>query len=595
MPSISSVSFNEIPDFNYEPLVVQKVKPAKPGSLISTQFEKLESMGYNSDASLLKIFARDHQLSNSLLVSLLAIYIFNGALPSETVLEKLLRRADSDPQFYSALQQLENSLSKESALKPQLKEVIARKKALEKWDGLKLHVEGTFDRIQAAKEIKILTDYRLVYAIAAFQNAGEAQKAQHAIVYKNGCLHIPIANRLQPVSILKNEPFYWDSQECLLATKIDGKIQRWAYYSNPGNVGLIPYDRFYHQEENPPEHNKKLIPTMEISNEEMGRLQKVAQEFYPEGDPRREGKAVIQIVTNQMKELGGSPLMINANREWPTHVHFRIIVDGKVYTTGFGYNRLEYKAHEGIGQFFSTINGQPVVLDDYDTRAHKGRITTNVAISEEKAAELLKSLNTLRGEGVRFNLARQNCAYGALQSLVKAGAIEKEELPRFKTTLFDKVWRAVPGLDMIPGTVGHATRGLENKGIRLIKFCKSLIPVALQVAITWIKAIAFFLPSKVMTVIFNLLILALSGSKSGPTKPPNQVDEDFPVFPTHIQGIGDIFSDDTSSIWDSSEIVRWQLEKDPTVFTPPTKVPSLALLPEESDEKMKEKLIELYC
>lgn len=475
-----------------------------------------------------------------------------------------------------------NQFAKKSGLKnPQITELL--EKAYQK---VKLKAVGLDPSLADTcfEDVKLLFDTRLIYSILGLQNSTSEGKIKHRLdVHDNGDgtfeLMILKEGRFQSIKDIK-KLLEFDKKEGMLCSR-GNTDERWNYLNN----GLVAVDRFFHHDrshlENYPVQNQYLHEVTQLSALEMSKLLAHAQKGVAEEDSSKQDRsAVVQFITHPRFSNESNLLLNNLDAQVPVHCGIRVITnDGKVYSTGFGSTLDEDKFNTGLDKYLATINGQPTNIDYEEFRAHEGRITTSLAVTQENAEKILEQLNSYRREGIRFNILKQNCMRLGTNVLSMAGT-ELDIRVSLDTTLL----RCLPDSKNIP-----VFGSLLSKTFKVISSISDLIdkktPQVVKDIFKDIKDCAFYIPRKLGTIVKNILVYSLGGVVASPqfskSLSNNELNQDS--LESFNCLLSSIFDDEASDIHHSSVFINWQLSQATTQIHEYTG-PSMSLLPLEDEE-----------
>ncbi len=458
-----------------------------------------------------------------------------------------------------------------------LQTVLERVQLTNRWTELGLDAELLKNDYDGAR---FLIKNRLVYSIVGFQNSSADGPSKHEIrvndkqqlCVKQQGVYVPVAE------IAKKLTFNKDWQELMSKENPD---ERWNYFSPDG---LVPVDRWLH---------KELVPIETLSKEEVQKLLAHAETFYPEGQKPAgvNHEAVVQIFTNPRKTLGAAsdfPLLSRLDASFPVHAAIRIITkDGLVYSTGFGSTVEEDVYTEG--NMLASINGMPTVLDYEEFRKHEGRIVTSIPVTSAACGEMLQTLQKYREDTIRFNLVKQNCVQLAVDTLAPAGVkinnyVKAREFVR-------GIFPSTEQIPVIGPVVAKAHRTVED----LTDYAQSDEKIKKPTDI-FKKIIGFgtlvvtYVPSRLLTVFCNLVILGMGGGSGSPL-PDDEAEsvERFQVFSKLVKNPLDIFKESTSMISHALPLIQWQLQQRSTAVHLYGTKPEMGILPPEPNEAIEKR------
>ncbi len=486
----------------------------------------------------------------------------------------------------ASLEVLQSKLTKGSYTSKGIKDILTKVKYLSRWNSLNIAMEYSADtpegspRIFDLDDIVTLGQSRLNFSIAGFQNSTADGRQTHVVkVDLDGKLKIKINGSFRNVSVLRDKAaFVWDASEGVYAT-VGIQDRRWNYLSPDG---LVPVDRFYHHENvermtsQDQEVNSELQVVEKLNAEEMATL-------LAASSPDRTSleNCVLQIVTHPRKAMN-SEVAKHLNKEMPVHCGIRLVTaDGQVYSTGFGSTNFEDQWSPDLRHYFSTINGQPTVMDYEEFRPHEGRVTTNVAISEDKKDAILEFLNKARKKSIRFSITKQNCMRLGLACLHKAGVSLD-----IQSTLADKILRAVPDLKLFPklNTVAQPFFWVARSVKWLVN---AVVPECVQNTFT-------YLVRGSVNLAIGGLIYCLGAGQSSPVNHDTHEVEELNGLERLVRSPWDFFNNHLYEIYDSTKMIQWQLGLQNTVVSPYEGAPSMNIVPRAHSQEMLETLRDTF-
>lgn len=433
-------------------------------------------------------------------------------------------------------------------------QVIERLGVTKKWVALGL---DPVHCVTDYSSVAFLVQSHLIYKIVGFQYATSGGALRHAICVDDSG-HLLIKKESQYVSVRKlQEDFWinygWDD----IVERATGK--NWNYLSPDG---LIAVNRFT---------NDLFLPVEQLSQQEMSMLVTHAQSMFPEEKDGVNRNAVLQIVSDPRVITGGNSfLLTRLEASLPVHAAVRLISpDGKVYSTGLGWDPLEHRDKRHL----SSVSGIPTILDYKEFRRHDGRIVTSIPITSENCNELLREIEQYRTLKIRYNVVRQNCVKLVEVLLDKTGVkvttcanfseIAKNALPSTPKAPFFR---------QLPRKIGIKTE---------------LMPDSVRSQLKRIKKMALFMPRMGSTISINMLFLVL-GAGSGSSTQAGALES----FHSLIDSPKQLFSADAFYANTSLKLMQWQLQQSSTLVYPYEGRPSMGLLPHpltEEAKKLREK------
>ncbi|MDB2613698.1 hypothetical protein N9Y92_00900 [Chlamydiales bacterium] len=465
--------------------------------------------------------------------------IEKGDLPSDEKINTLMKYINHLNRDASSLESLNKA--KKNAITGSENEnnttlILEFTKVKKKLDLFKLPLEYL---LYDYKGLRFLIDADLIPKILGFQNSTQRGKDKNPLQLNNdNQLEIRKNGELTSVDQLKNELQWSKNHEALVSkNNID---KPWTYLSGTGLTQLNRFDC------------PVLVHVEEITQEELDEILAQAKTYSGELPKEDEGKrdCVLHTITNPRKG------------ELTTHGYFRLFTsDRKVYSIGLNNPIPEQRYTDGYSNKLASINGKPIILDYEEFRNHEGRITFAIPTTTKRVEQTLKTVEELHRNWIRFSVLKQNCI--KLDDLVlKMNGVESnckisghkalgELLPRFKETTFTK-W-AYKYTNWIRNTVNTVTPQKVNK------------------LATFFFNIIMFIPLKIETLLLNLLVINLGGTKGSPLKSQScsEQNEGMSIFKAiQTNGIRDLFSNETLQVYSASQFVKFQLAQSSTFVSP---------------------------
>ncbi|MBS0654175.1 MAG: hypothetical protein JSR46_00210 [Verrucomicrobia bacterium] len=509
------------------------------------------------------------------------------ASPEKEIAEKFFTTLSENPRLQKQLTTFQAKFITNSEEAQNIERLLERARVTSKW--LELGLDSTLLN-NDYEGAQFLTQTRLIYSIIGFQNSTAEGKLKHTIeTNAENKMMIKKQGAYVPLSRLTDELSY-DKKREVLTTK-DKPEERWNYFSPEG---LVSIDRWFSPE---------LVPVEELSKEEMDQLRAHAKEFYlnkeepPSEYPR---DAVIQVVTNPRKEFpfGDFPLTSRLEAFLPVHSALRIITsDGKVYSTGFSVNPESFESD--YGKLFATTEGIPTILDYEEFRKHEGRIVTTIPATTNACETIIKTINDYRKETVSYNISVQNCVH------LVVGALDQTDVKvNAAFNAVDVLESATPALYAFPlvgeplgemkRTIKNITEGEFGTDAPEFVMGARLVQAAFVAALAVHEAITY-VPNKIETIFCNVLVLALGGAEG--TMPKNRTEGAEVLehngmlkrFSSIIRHPLDLFSDETSSSYQSLPLIQWQLQQGTTAIHLYDKQPAMGILPPQVTQETENK------
>jgi hypothetical protein len=438
-----------------------------------------------------------------------------------------------------------------------------------KWNQLKLDPALLKADYESAK---FLVESKLIYSILGFQNSTPKGSKNHAILLDpRKKMMIKKQGQWVPVSELKGQLKPGGNSNLF----VDEQGQAWNYISP---VGLAPVNRFGPED---------TVPVEQLSKAEMQELLAHAHQ-YSKGKKDPSKKCIMQIVMNRNPLTSNDEgfFVKNAAKYGPNHVYFRIITeDGKVYSQGLSNIDADLRTQKPFN-FFMSLNGQPALLDFDEFKIYQGKVVTSVPIDTKTAEKILKQINDQRREGVRFNIANQNCVC-LLSEMLKNIDVEIDTQMSFKHI----VSQILPNAKDIPviGPVIDKTRRVASQCFEKLA---SLTPEVVKIPLRFIKATVLFIPDRLTNLAYNLLLIMFGARKgseqqqhSNPEAKPNP--NPFKKFHNIIPSITGIFGDAALYVHHPLPILQWMLQQDSTTVHS-YHGPSLGVLPPGNETLKRE-------
>lgn len=332
------------------------------------------------------------------------------------------------------------------------------------------------------------------------------------------------------------------------------KLKGWSY-THP--LGLIPQDKFDWQD---------------IRNFPIARLKpEVLQEIRRVSGARSDQTYILQPIVSQQTQLPNIQLFENIFRFFGKHGHAMIFAkDGSVYSVGtmIKSDELHALSNGPIFALAATSNAKIAAPDFLLTKNNTPHHTAYIPITEEQAEKAFKYINEANeGEGIRFNMGRQNCARFVLGLLHSAGY-----MPNIKESLITMLARGMPSLSHIP-LIGKPLSRLRERINKLAAPLFSTIGKLWEKSPRWMKNlyvglenIVFYIPKKVSTLALSLLCVGLLGGSKSVSEPKNgmpdtlQNESKLTGFKKLFNGIRDLFDEDRIHVYQTYNLLEFMRE-----------------------------------
>lgn len=457
---------------------------------------------------------------------------------------------------------------------------LPEEKIRSKWYELKLN-PALLD--EYPEDVAFLVKTKLIYSIVGFQNSTVDGFNQNEI--KVQCLPgkaqkglwIKKEGQWTAVAQIRKE-LRWNAKIHALTSK-NCEFEKWSYFSNQG---LVPVHTSYESDlalhSDYPKDQDKMHPVAKLSKQEMDDLLAYATQLNVNHQPNIAPSSLtcaMQFVTHP-SPIFEQPLLQNLNAQLNVHCGIRLILsDGSVYSFGFGGDVQERLTNKSFTKCLATINGQPKLLDYMEFQKYAQRLVTTIPLNQDQAQDILIQLNQYRAKRVRFNILKQNCVRFSAHLLHLAGISLNT-----RVSLLTTAWRCLPNVEHLP--LEAASLELIKKAYLNVAFT---IPSIVKYIFSCLASIAFYVPTQLASLFFNVGLIALGGKKGTEntsldlekTSDPNLL-ESFDTL------VSNVFDDQSTYVHHSSIFMNWQLNQKTTEAYRYSGQPSMNILPPTSAE-----------
>jgi len=328
-------------------------------------------------------------------------------------------------------------------------------------------------------------------------------------------------------------------------------------YNYTGIDGIVQKDLEPHE----------LYPVDQLSQEKHTLLMNHAKTYWQENkeaDPDQKKECVIQIVSSQTDPLPRNWLTENFNDLYPTHNFIRLIdKDGMVYSFG---SRVARESEEMLldtrTNCFAAGYAKIRTPDFDESRYFDKRSVTSVPITTERLQQILQFSGKInQEEGIRFCFSKQNCSAFAAHIASIAGVEIESQM-----TFGEMLSKMLPKAEKIP-LIGGGLKSISDAVAPIFTTLDTYTPAPIKQVASLIEEVALFIPRKVKTIFFNVLILAFGGCKEvEPLKNNRADDRVFKDFSRLLGSIEDFFADEVSDVHHSWKLIQWQQKQPSTVI-----------------------------
>lgn len=472
-------------------------------------------------------------------------------------------------------------------------EIEKDKKIEAKWMKLRLSLSRLNPRDNLAERLPIsvlenhadcarfLIKSGLIYSIVGYLETSKNKEMHGIKLDYDGHPLIMVEGDWTRWEVIKDRLVYdADNLEIISHDGENGTVRKWSYFHEEG---LVPVDRF---------HYDKVFPIYTLSQEEYARLIQHAGQFYhagnPDPNPQVAKNCVVQFFTSPRytnSSIAGS----NLHRNIPVHVGIRLITaDRRVYSFGLQMPESEQRTVNSnfsiwgmLSTFLMTATANISMLDYEEFREHEGRMVTSCPVSADGAQHVLERLNQLNAQGqLRFSFARQNCTSLMLETMQEAGLNSVD----VSTPVWEVISEAlsVDQLPLIGSLIGKVQRCISHIWNTVV----NATPKIIQDGFSWIDYIVFYIPRKVRTIFYNLLMLKLGAGKWTTPMAENLQPDILDHRQRRIQNFScvipswtDVFKEESTFVNHSKSFLDWQRQQGSTHTFANTGCPSLCIVP----------------
>lgn len=421
---------------------------------------------------------------------------------------------------------------------------------------------------------RFLIESKLAFAIVGYRESTGNSHIHDLKLDTDGHPMIRMQGRFVRWETLKQELVFDPQTDKIKSRHYAGSLaQAWSYF----NEGLEPTDRFEYDH---------IRPVHELSQAEYDQVLALAKKFYetnPEKDVGIPKDCVVQFSTTYRRQgIPDHHLLDNAVRQYPVHIMIRVITaDKKVYS--FGYQMPEedknFVLSSYLSTFMATADAKISLLDYEEFRAHEGRTVTSIPLTTQRAQNIFKLVEELKGKQLRFQYLRQNCS-ALTHEVMKCAGYEVD----IRTKLSQMFYGMLPSWGQILG-IGEILAKVERCFERIRQCAITYTPIWIQRPVEWIRSIVWYLPEKLTTVACNLFIWKAGGGKKRTPLRDGMQEEEFSEkrgiqgFSTLIRSWTDLFKDQTSVVDHSALFIDWQKAQKSTFIDPGSPRPRFSILP----------------
>jgi len=464
----------------------------------------------------------------------------------------------NEKDFDKLAKKIEKALPKDSELVKKIKQIHERVNISKTWQSLKCDISLLSTDYES---VRLLVKERLAYTIVGFQNSSSYGQRCKPMKNIEGKLHILVDGVDTPVSELKERGSYYDRKLWQWYFK-DRPEEPWNFYLPKG---LVQIDRYSGPivpvtKLDPEEHRVLLEHACKMCEPKQPQdpASKTHLEFSEENPPT----CVMQLFINPRRfgQFPYFPLFSGVHAMAPMHVGFRLVdQSGNVYSTGI-ITAPEDEFREGAQNTFITVTGSPGIVDWEEFRPHEGRVVTSIPMTEKTHENILKELNLMREEKVRFNLLKQNCGRLATQIARIAGVRIRHKIDRGAF-----LFQLLPHVSHFP-FLGNIMQKIQSFSNYVADKTKTpSLPEIEQITKKVIRLV--LTPVRlVMNLFYNSVMLCLGAGKGSKVPEKLYTGLKLKSFPSLISSPFDMFRDNPTAGYHSGPIVDWQFAQKSTCF-----------------------------
>lgn len=369
---------------------------------------------------------------------------------------------------------------------------------------------------------EFLVSSGLAYTMVGLANTTDAP-GPHGIMVRNGQIYLKMEGEWKD----------WKSVKKRIELH-----KEWSYVSREG---LVPTGRLNY---------RRIYPIHVLSENQYQAVWKQAIRFYEnhhDVDPDENKTAILQLMTTHHEGLV-SPF-------WLEHCTIRLIVPNngsyEVYSLGAEMSEEQFQVTRPGGSvysahFLTTVETKIAMGDFEEFRSKDICRVTSVPLTATRAQKILEKVQRLSQEHIRFNYVQQNCLCLAHEIYQETGY----EFPDLRMPLGELLWE----------------RCLNGR--RLYSYPK-LGPLG----------------NKIVTVLSNALVMLMGGWKMSRPLPHGASEDKLSEnrglisFSKVIRSIRSLWEEETSCVYHSDPLIKWQLEQPSTFVVQPGKRPKMYVLP----------------
>lgn len=365
---------------------------------------------------------------------------------------------------------------------------------------------------------KFLVSSGLAYTMVGLANSTDSP-GPHGIMVRDGQAYLKIEGE-------------WKSWE-----SVKERIELHKEWSYVSKEGLVPIGRLNY---------RKIYPIHVLSENQYWAVWKQAIRFYEnhrDVDPDEKKTGILQLMTTHHQGLV-SPF-------WLEHCTIRLIVQNEssydVYSLGAEMSEEQYR-HVRPGSsvyspYFLTTVETKIAMGDFEEFRSKDLCrVTSIPLTSARAQKILDKVQRLSQEHLRFNYLQQNCLCLAHEIYQETGY----EFPDLRMTLGELVLdKCLKGRRFQLGPIGK----------------------------------------KILTVMSNAMVLLLGGGKMSMPLPHGASEDKLSdnrgliSFSKVIRSISSLWKEETSCLYHSDPLIKWQLSQPSTFVVQPGKSPKMHILP----------------
>jgi hypothetical protein len=373
------------------------------------------------------------------------------------------------------------------------------------------------------------------------------------------------------------------------------KLSRWEERNHSEKVwcyvspqGFVPLDR-----------RKQCFPVHQITEDQYREILTQAEKFLdtnpvPKEDKDKEKNYIIQFnYSVENNQIPNWAVFDNLRKMLPAHIGMRLITpDNQVFSFGFSIDPGQIEQMMPGGSMFThhiatTTDAQMEMGDYQEFRPFNERVTTSIPIPQDRAQAILDFITEFQSKQRRFNYKEQNCSAPVKEIFNRTGY--GHLFPDTRTSLGMMALKSLPSPSVIP-VIGPIIEKVIAAFERAKEWIIDMLPKNVLEAFEWIVYIITYIPRKIGTILENLFILAVGGTKmstplDNPLEDPLGGELRVKNISCLIQDWTDIFKDETATVYHVGPFLDWMRLQPSTFVTKKSDTPRLFLSPEVRESR----------